>query len=355
MIEWLKQDKIPLLTSGLFIVVALCRRYYQILGGSYISYMNDQELIISMLITSTMFIIFQVLLVFSFSAITIHQYNWENSVKKNIAFILICGIAPFIFLHLITLLPSFYQIKSLILDYAIRLLFMILVVYSLILPNIIFTRILRLKINTNPIIHVKPYFTLAFAAAIYLIFTHAYVHYFTNIDLKNNILNYTFSVTLTIIAFFYLYFWYQTIVNNSPFYNAFTAFHWSIFITMTVTFLILLLLHLCSYVVTPYIMVVPLYLIFAGKGIYALILSIIIFCYTFTLSNHKDYKIFHASAIAYIVLILFFSMRSVHLENGLLYGSILLIIINISIAMLIFSLFSRLMLKISLKLSQKIV
>lgn len=345
MIEWLKQEKIPLLTSGLFIVVALCRRYYQILGGSYMSYINDQELIISMLITSTMFIIFQALLVFSFSAITIHQYNWENSRKKNIAFILICGIAPFIFLYLITLLPSFYQIKSLTLDYAIRLLFMILVVYSLILPNIIFTRILRLKINTNPIVCIKSYFIIAFAAAIYLIFTHAYLHYFTNIDLKNNILNHIFIVTLVIIAFFYLYFWYQTVVNNIPFSNAFTAFHWSIFITMTVTFLILLLLHLCSYVISPYIMIVPLYLIFAGKGIYALILSIIIFCYTFTLSNHRYYKVFHASAIAYIVLILFFGMRNIHLENGLLYGSILLIIINISIAMLIFSSFSRFILK----------
>lgn len=77
--------------------------------------------------------------------------------------------------------------------------------------------------------------------------------------------------------------------------------------------------------------------------------------YSFILSSHRYYRAFHANAIAYIVLIFFFGMRNVHLENGFIYGSILLVIINISIVMLIFSSFSRLMLKISLKISQKIV
>lgn len=315
MIEWLKQEKIPLLTILLFLIIRLIINIYE-------TYPQPTPTIVG-----------QMLVLFSISSIISHQYQWDNLNKETIIFILTNAIIPIALIYLF----SFIYEKSLhinnLLDHyiifmALPYLYKLTILYSLLLPSMLFITIQKPQesINNN---YIQKLIIFAFSASIYLLLANNYViHFGISLMGFNSLVNKFYAVILLIITLGYLYFWYQPIFaqycqkNDRP--------------LMVLNVCILIVSIVCMIMTVPATIAFAVF-IYLGGTIIGMILAAAACLLTFTLSSLRYYKIYNLCALLFIAILLYLQSKPINF--------ILLSVIQLSFAILFYGFLSRFILK----------
>lgn len=335
MIEWIKREKIPLLTTIIF----GCAQ--AILHASHI-------FSFSLNVTLT-----QILIIFSLSSIIAHQYSWKDFNQQNIMFVIISAISPIILMQLtlflyINVLPKSLFSHSSILIVMMTSIYQLVLLYCLLLPSLLFVKFNKHQPNAHANNSaIQKHLVIIFSGSMYILIAQDYVGYLFSISLSfvSNSIDYIYYNLLIIIALVYLYLWYQPSFSrhSQQVQHPFT----------TLNACVLIVGIPCLILKIPAIMAFALF-IFLGGNVIGLALVFGALILSFLVSPTKAYKIFHGCIILAIVILVLTS-GNIHSPDKLIFRQLSLILATFAFATLIFGSFSRFMLKISLKISQNIV
>lgn len=315
MIEWLKREKIALLTISLFLIIRLVINIYE-------TFPLPIQTITA-----------QMLLLFSISSIVVHQYQWNNLNKETIIFILINAIIPIVLIYLsFFLYEKISHIRLFSHPYLTSLVLMslykLIILYSLLLPSLLLMTIRKpQKIINNT--YIQNLIILAFSASIYILIAHGYVRYFGMSFIGfNSFVSQFYAAVLSIITLIYLYFWYQPIF--AKYYSN------NLHPLKVLNLCILIVSIICMILEIPSTMAFAIFVYFGGN-IIGMILAAVACLLTFTLSPSKYYKIYHLCILIFIAAFLYLQSRQI--------SFVLLLMIQLSLALLVYGYISRFILK----------
>lgn len=315
MIEWLKREKISLFTILLFLIIRLVINTYETFP------LPIQTIAV------------QMLLLFCISSIITHQYQWDNLNKETITFIMTNAILPIILIYLsFFLYEKISHIRLFSHPYLTSLvlisLYKLIILYSLLLPSLLLMTIRKPQEIINNT-YIQSLIILAFSASIYILIAHGYIGYFGMLFMGfNNFVNQSYNLVLSIIALGYLFFWYQPIF--AKYYS--NNLHPLIVLNLC----ILIVSIICMILEIPATAAFAIFVYFGGN-IIGMILAAVACLLTFTLSPSKYYKIYHLCILIFIAAFLYLQNRQI--------SFVLLLMIQLSLALLFYGFLSRFILK----------